>query len=258
MRTTQSIKKKLRKWQYTWKAYFTAFSPKPLPAKRFILLTMARSGSHLLIDLLNSHPDIHCITEHEMFYQRDRIRWPYHFLTGVSKLNASPVFGAKMSMGQIERVTRDPYGFLEHCDSHQWKFISLIRNNVVTQTISSQIALKRSIYHDENVPQLKDIQVEIDIPKLLKQLEKKSSHKENIRRIFSSFPNLSLSYETDLENSDAHQNTADRVFTFLGLESVPIQTRFVKTNRWKLSEVILNYKQVCQTLQGTPYEKYME
>jgi hypothetical protein len=34
--------------------------PRVRPATRFIVFTASRTGSDLLVDLLNSHPEVHC------------------------------------------------------------------------------------------------------------------------------------------------------------------------------------------------------
>ena len=59
--------------------------------RRFVLVAMPRTGSTVLVDLLNSHDDIFCDNELYNPYQICRYRYDDPYIEGVKYRNANPL-----------------------------------------------------------------------------------------------------------------------------------------------------------------------
>ena len=90
-------------FQYT--AYLRSFGAKHHGTK-FAIFGQGRTGSTLLVDLLNRHPKIAC--EEEIFNRRrhpfnGKIWKPYWFLKGVEANYRDKVFGFKVKIYQLTK-----------------------------------------------------------------------------------------------------------------------------------------------------------
>ncbi len=47
--------------------------------------------------------------------------------------------------------------------------------------------------------------------------------------LLNEVPHLSLTYEDNIRDPDAHQKTVDEICSFLGVESAPIESSYEKT-----------------------------
>ena len=75
--------------------------------------------------------------------------------------------------------------------------------------------------------------------------------------MLESLPYLEIIYEENLLTTNQHQPTADKIFTYLNLPSVPVKTSLQKTP-YKISEVIENYEEIAAILKQTQYAKFLE
>lgn len=246
-----------RRILYEWLCYLRSTTTAKSPEIRFVFFAHSRSGSHLFADLLNTHPDVTCVTEHELFLKRKGTRNPYRFIDGVSKRFDSQVFGGKINTGQLERQHVAAGSVIERLAANQWKFIILERKNVLEQVISVQVACQRQRFHDTQVPLPEEMQITLDLPALHRKMQRKIKNNELTQSLLSPYHPLTVTYEDDLLGSAAQQRTADRVFAFLGIESVPVQTKYTKTGVYALADYITNYDELVASLQGTPYAHFL-
>ena len=241
-----------------WANYIRAQMVRKLPAVRFICFAHSRSGSHLLADLSNSHPKVTFVTEQALFLRRRAIANPIQYLDGVSKrFPQSPVFGGKTSVRQLMRQAGEPKAILADLAAAGWKFMILERENTLHQVISALLAKERQTYHDTVLPSVQQLQIEIN----LEALHQKLKHKTDLNRLtgglLASYNPLKFVYEPDLIGTEAQQRTADRIFNWLDLNPVSIQTNYVKTGVYALSDYITNYDEMVESLQGTSYAQFL-
>ena len=119
---------------------------------RFIIFGQARSGSTLLVDLLNSHPDIHCDSEifNKTFWrgwERRYLlpvvrRWPAPYLNFKAARCRLPAYGFKLILKHI----KDPRHVLPQMSASGWRILSLQRRDVFTQAISNAAVNKTHHY----------------------------------------------------------------------------------------------------------------
>ena len=64
-------------------------------------------------------------------------------------------------------------------------------------------------------------------------------------------------YETDILDNTKHQETADRIFDYLGLNPHPVTTDLKRITVDRLQDMIINYEEIEKRLKGTRFEKYL-
>ena len=69
---------------------------------------------------------------------------------------------------------------------------------------------------------------------------------------------LSLTYEDNLQHSDQHQQTVDRICNFLGVPSSPVKSAYRKqaSDRWQ--DGVLNHQELTEFLSKTSYAHYLD
>lgn len=229
-------------------------------AAQFILISGGRRGSHLLIDLLNSHPEIQCDGE---ILHRNRIRrktqWPRMYLRGMRKRVRTPAYGFKASIRDLQRQQLEPVLFLTAFRTDGGRVITLRRENILRLAISSEVAQIRGRHHDSIANPLHKQSFRIDCRTLMHHLHKRKRQSRREQDLVAQLqPDLDLVYESDLLRPTQHQKTADRVFELLGRWSVPVQTNLFRTSPDELSAVISNYQEVVDLIKGTEFEEYLD
>lgn len=228
-----------------------------LPQTKFIILSQGRTGSSLLQSLLDSHPQILCEGELLMYpvsfpnlyiksmaarqYQKE-VAWgfkvkPYH-LTGTQK--------------------RDLNKFICDFYAEGWKIIRLERKDIFRQTISGIIGKYRNtwVITSEN-SKLNKTKIKIDTDQVIEWMEGKLKQKKWENEALDGLHYLNISYEDDLDDSENHQTTCDRICNHLKLPEKTIQTKLKKTTSRDLREEIENYDEVIERLKDTEYAQFL-
>jgi len=227
------------------------FSKKTTPLKKFTIFTVGRSGSSLLVSLLQSHQQIHC--DGELF--RRKLFSPLRYLDCKAQLSQKEIYGFKLNTFHFrEQKIKNPEAFLEKiCDSG-YQIISLKRRNILRQTISHMYALHRNKFHHyETQGNQKFDEFIVDLDFLAKELELFANFKNLHSQLLKKHSHLDLYYEDDLLDTSKHQQTVDRVTDFLGIEASQVSTQLRKTTPKDLSKFIKNYDEVVAYLSHTKY-----
>jgi len=257
-----------------FKAYFPALrSPSSGDKLKFILLAGYRSGSTLLADLLNCHPAIFC--DGEIFlkfckqppYSRfsrlfAKLLSPHFYIKGCVDFSQSNTwYGFDLKISQLKTVHFEPlHGALHEqlSDLHRnnWRIIYLRRDNLYRQAVSNLLAHSRKGWHVTKPTTFPPAY--IDTGHLIKELirfEKQAILEHNA---LQHLPHLSLLYERDLRQAGNHQAAADKAFSYLGLESFPVQTSLHRTTADSLADDIQNYEEIVRFIAQTKYAHYLE
>lgn len=224
------------------------------PKKKFVLFADGRSGSELLRSLINSHPDIYCDGE----VLNEKVLFPYLYVKSLSAITEKKIYGFKVKLYQVIRQKRSCKIFLSHLYTQDWKIIYLRRLNLLRQAISVLIGKERNKWHDTEKSPLQNLQIYIDFSEFIMQIEglEKSLRKE--QEILKNLPHFKIVYEEDLLPQDKHQATLDKVFDYLGVESVPVKTKYYRTTSNCLSDFIQNYEEFLEFVNKTKYAKFLE
>lgn len=237
-------------------AYLLSALPITLPTNKFVIFTQGRTGSELLCDLINTHPDIHCDTE---ILRKIRVLFPLQYVYGRAARIQQNTYGFKVKPYQLTDDQKiDPHTFLTQLYNQQWKIIYLKRLNVLRQSLSMLIAIKRkNVWHLKSSQTVDSKKVNIDPNKLIQEIERHLKYLNLEKDILTDLPHLSLVYEADLLNRENHQKTLDGIFDYLGIDSVTVKTNFKKTIALPLSNYIENYEEIVHRIHQTPYAKFL-
>lgn len=254
-----NLKRKLR---YT--RYFNRYDPfLKYPEKKFLIYTRGRTGSTVLTDLLNCHPDIFCDYEIlNLENTKTRIKYPLQFIDSCSKratMKGKSVYGFKVKIEQFrdDQKIFDIDTLFKKLQNNDWKFIYLKRSNSLQHKISGIISKDTKVFHVKKSEEFQHGKVKIDCQLLLDILnwgeELERMEEENLKTI----PHLRITYEEDLLDNSVHQQTANKVFRFLNIKEFPVHTKLKKIIPLDLKEIILNYDEMCEFLKDTKFREYL-
>jgi LPS sulfotransferase NodH len=131
--------------------------------------------------------------------------------------------------------------------------IHLIRSNVLKMLVSREVAKLRDIYH--STKKVEPIKISLKTFRLKARLKNISRQVDVYRSMFKDIPYLEITYENFVANRDEETR---RLLGFLEIDMrVPLISDLVKLNPETLADVIENYDQVAQTLEGTAFERFL-
>ncbi|OAD19126.1 hypothetical protein THIOM_005255 [Candidatus Thiomargarita nelsonii] len=229
-----------------------------MPCQKFIIFCSPRVGSGLLSGLLNLHPDIHV---DDVILSHNRVKklfFPIRYIKGYSLAFEKPVYGFKIHPANLAYQKLDAQKFLLKLHQAGWKIIHMKRANIVRQQISLMIATQRNQWIDTVENSLKNSKYYINIEEFIKKIQRQETHLFNEKKVLEQIPHITITYEDDLLIAGQHQKTADRVFEYLGIESIPVKTQFKRTTTDKLSDFIENYEEIVSVLCQTKYAKFID
>ncbi len=235
-------------------AYAAALTPgRKLVGTRFVIFAQGRTGTWLLRQLLNMHPQIVCDKEILM----PRRLSPYLFLEGRSRQERS-VYGFHAQISQLLQTHHiSPAAFLRQLDEDGWRIIYLRRQNILRQSISSMIAERRRLWHTANPADLPDQRFQIDLDELMAWLERRQHYHSLESQSLQGLPHLSLVYEKNLLPNSQHQTTMNQVFAFLNLQPVAVEAQLKRLSGDNLSDSVANYQELVNRVITSPYQEYL-
>lgn len=225
--------------------------------KKFMIISRARSGSTLLTQLLNSHPDVHCGRE----LLANRVLFAERYLNRLAEKSTMLACGSKLlsyQMAQVQRF-RNPVEFLDRLNKSGFRLIHLERDTF-SQTLSLAIAQTTRLFHQKDSagsgagkrkwdntrePVSAKKPIHIDIDDFLRRLEWSDMLLEYERHCLRDLPHLAISYDKDLQASGDRQHAADRAFDWIGVPSVPVSVGLKKILPPDSKSVIANYDELA-------------
>jgi LPS sulfotransferase NodH len=241
-----------------------------------MVLTQARTGSNMLVSMLDSHPNIKCFGEvfnpassfgyinwQSNSYKR-RIAHKYlrdynieryiDSLLSVGPEDNTQAVGFKVIYpGQFDRWPN----LRCYCRENDFKVISLIRKNLIRKYISSKIANFEGVWSTQERRE-KSVSIEIDISDLSRFIDRIETIYHLIDSLTVEFRGIQISYE---ELSSNRESVMIEVLQFLGIEELEVQALKAKTakqNPERLEQVIQNYDEVCSFINKTRYKWCLE
>ena len=228
--------------------YFIAILNTKSPEIKFLIFGQGRTGSTLLVELLNQIEGIYCDEEllnKRLFPIPIKIPFPYLYVKGRSKMKKKRVYGFKVKIFQLEEHQfLDPSTFIKKMNKAGYRIIYLYRRNLKEQVLSNLLALHNSKFHvanDENYT-FRPFKLDIDDYKRRKTRRKEALERE--RSILVNYDHLKLCYEEDLLHEKMHKNCIDKICSFLSIDSNPVIAPLKKSNIFKEEEIIENYLEV--------------
>jgi len=225
---------------------------------KFIIFGQSRSGSTLLLELLNSHPDINC--EGELFnkfklYIKTPLllkfftRYPFPYINYRMKKSMAPLYGFKLFFFQVHF----PDKCLKQLADRGWKFIHVRRENILDQSLSNIIALETNYWHRRKDEINPNQAINIPPKRLLRVLKTRSNWRKRELNMMAPYDHVTVIYEKDLQNADQWQETAAKVYNYLGLNPVQVKTDLRPTDTRPYTERIENYVELMSMLKTSEF-----
>jgi hypothetical protein len=226
---------------------------------RFLIFAQGRTGSTLLVELLDSHPRVTCDGEIFSPNTYGRIRDLDRHLRGSVNMAVATgdTYGFKVKPYQLTHHGADPRAFLQRRTDEGWAIIHLVRSNYVRHALSTSMREQRGLIKvhvgsaAEALEQTR--RFHIDPVRLVHSARGRREFFLEECRALDDIPHLTVEYERDLFPPDAHQATADRVFASLGLPSSPVSTRLARLNPGDLSAKIANFDEVVAAVDRSEF-----
>ena len=206
----------------------------------FVVVGIGRDGSSYLFDLIGSHPDL------QLDMMKSEI---FHSSRGLKKhpkdiIPLLPCF--KMLAYQDYELNISPY-----LKEYKYKVIFLERQNKLKQYISYCIASQKDVW-------MKELSTEKVTVNLGKMYEFLRSYREQYRRNedrLNMLPCLKVYYE---QLQGQRKLTLNLIYEFLSLSYHEPTTVLQKQETRDLSDIIINYDEVSESLKNGPLSLYLD
>jgi len=244
---------------------------------KFVVLSTQRSGSTWVVDMLNSHPRV--LAQSELFMhggegrpkwggERDLLYWqtfigdkgggrlvrPYwlwHYLgRAFAARPGVEAVGFKLMYSQLTRIAKPlmPALWLKRA-----RIIHLIRRNALDVVLSKEAGeARRGVLHARDGQDVEAVRIRLSTDDLL---ERMTAHDRAVAGARVRFKRVGVPYH-EVVYEDLVENERDgfgSLFEFLGVQPAPVSSSLQKINPTAHEELIENYGEVREALEGTPF-----
>lgn len=222
----------------------------------FVILCPPRTGSQLLVSLLDSHPAIRC--EGEILHDGSNV--PLAYLTGRATLasrQGHDAWGCKVVTTTFFRHGRRlGEDILDRLRDRGFRFILLRRRNWLLQAISWAHGAQTSWHFSGGSDtERRFTPAPEEVVHMLWSVEREDRHAE----IFAErYDHLSLWYEDDLGTTDQQQRTVDRLAASLGLEPAPVAAGLTRGLGPRLEDRVGNLDEIAALVAQTRWGRFLE
>lgn len=246
--------------------------PMPAPVK-FVIVTRGRTGSNLLVSLLNSHPRIRIYGEvvgeammrtpslKKELLRMGALSYVCRFFKRYGFESAAGVkflyYQLESDYGQRWHVTGLPDIFNYLTSQNNIKVIHVKRKNRLECLASIRVAAHTNTYTVSKEAKVKSQHNTIFLsPEECEQeFELIGQWEATYDEAFLHHEKLDVYYEELVDNM---QVECDRVLKFLGVEKRNLFTSFKKQQSRPLSLVVSNFYELAEKFSGTKWSKYFE
>ena len=221
--------------------------------RKFVIISDSRTGSTLLMQLLNSHPAVIALGEEfkNLHGSSSREVWNRIF-----RKRPRPIcwMGFKLFYFHPSKENdREVWDFIEN--DKQIVIIHLTRRNILRSYVSKQIGLKTQKW-TENINRPHEISGEekkviLDPGGCQENFESISGYIEQTEKRFKSHKIIPVVYE-DLDKDK--QTTMGRIYKNLDVADFKVNTYMKKQNPEKLKDLITNYSDLKKEFSDTKWE----
>lgn len=225
------------------------------PKNKFVIFGYQRTGSTLLVDLLDSHPLIECEGELLLNHMFN----PNRFLYRRARLSREDIYGFKLLTPHFAyQGIKQPDIFIQGLVDSGYKIIKLIRINILRTAISLIYAINSGKFHFQRSSKNKGVpKICIDLTELIEKIHWIEYSISLQDQAISDFPYLEVIYEDDLIDPSCHQETVNRISDYLGVQYEPVKTKWVKYSD-DLSQTIMNIDEIKTFIRDTKYSEFLD
>jgi LPS sulfotransferase NodH len=232
--------------------------PWAAPSHRFVIVTTPRTGSQLLAELLNSHPDIRC--DGEILERPPRAPGLYMRSRAVQAGVGSDAYGFKLMAHQVlfhPGSYASLEGFLKELRGDGFKLIVLRRQGQLDQALSF-LAATQIGYHPRQPDGVRIDRLAVDGATLLYVLVMLEQQVAALEEAVSGLPHVALTYEHDLRDPAGQQDTVDRLCDRIGVRHAPVMCDLVRPAPDGLAGRVADPAAVAAALRATRFAALAE
>lgn len=209
-----------------------------LGQRRFVIFGAGRSGSTLLVSLLDSNPGLICAGE----LLRVRRVAPRSYIDHRARLAEADAWGFKLLAYHLTAIHGRPPGpFLQSLHRDGFAIIHLTRRHLLAQALSNALARARSVWHLRGDTPSPTTPVHLDLDDVAHHLAAAERQERVDALALADLPHLHVEYERDLLPAERHRATVARIGEFLGVPLDRADTTLRKVVPTDLRAVVTNY-----------------
>ena len=232
---------------------------------------VGRSGSTLIGDMLDQHPQIYWSGEiyknllknnYNLKTEDSRNILYYTLQHEMEKTKKNQWLGLETKFYHVRYFKEDLQDYIQKIkENGVCKFVVLERKNYLRKIVSSIAASQSATWHQPANTKSRLTKVKINIESvridgrnkpLIDFLQEYESDFNTIKELIAEREAMMLTYEEDVAVSPT--STCSKVLQLLDLPEHGMKTRYGKTNPFPLYEIITNYDEVADYLSGTKFE----
>jgi LPS sulfotransferase NodH len=223
---------------------------------KFVIYGQSRSGSTLLVELINTHPDVQCDGE---LFNEDAARignrvllslvraFPIPYLIHRRRRAAAKAYGFKLLFYHLPR-TRQVMKILALTG---WKFVHVYRKNIARQSLSNIVAETSQRWHKRGDDADDPNGIQVSVAQLQREIEVRQRWRSRENDLIGRIDHLDLCYEDDLEQAADWPATAEKLSRYLGLAPFkPGNVTLKKIVRGAEDNLIENYAELNPLLES--------
>jgi hypothetical protein len=230
----------------------------PAPGiRRICIVTNGRTGSELLVDLLDGHPRLRCEGEILGTPRRD----PFRFVRGrtiVARVQRAHAYAFKINVTNLHLASRrwTMPTLIDALIADGFGIVRLRRRNLLRQAISTMRAGQTRTFHVTEVVGTRPLHLDpINVVHVMRLFE---SRDESLDSLLEKVDTVELAYEDDIEPEGRREAALARIFALAGLEPVAAPTSALKrTTPRSLADAVENHNEIRTMLTGTRYERHL-
>jgi LPS sulfotransferase NodH len=205
----------------------------------FMVFGRGRSGSTLLVNMLDAHPEVTCLGE----ILRYRTFFPVPYITNALSALPTPCRGFKLLSYQLR--------------SNEVRVIHMRRDNLFSHAVSNIYATRRGAYHSTDRQARAHRRIHIDPGEIRSWMDGSRALLMFEREFLADMAPLEVVYERDLEDAARQAGTYAAAIDYLGLAAHPPVVTLEKVTPRDYPALISNYAEIRRALQGTEYAAYL-
>ncbi len=224
--------------------------------KKFIVLSRNRTGSNMLISMLNSHPSIY--SRYEIFRTLDG-NSVKKIMNGIYSKYPRFVKAVGFKIFYYHPVDDESGAIWDKLtEMEDLHVIHLKRRNILRTILSGKIASKTNVWATKDGSGeigTKDKKVYLNADELEKALKKSREWEIIYGKMFKSKPMVEIYYEDLVSNP---QDEFQKITNMLNLKPCKLKTAYRKQNPEKMSELISNYESIKRSFTDTEWSQFFD
>jgi LPS sulfotransferase NodH len=229
------------------------------PSQRFVIYCPPRTGSDLLVSLLDAHPNVRCEGEILASPVSRPLTW-FDGRSALASLRGHDVWGCKIITQHLQWFpeTYGPAGdLLRALTDRDYTIVHVRRRDWLLQALSLVHAAQTK-YHFTAGDHVRFNRMTVDPEQVLYCLYAIEEQERLAEATLSELPRLELCYEDDLLTPDRQAATMDRLADALSIPRAPVQSDVVPGAPPTACERVDNLEDLANLLRHTRYARFLE